>query len=107
MRSGDESSAPAKLKYSKEKRMSPVRNAPSNATGTLGKKLEETTAMINSPKFKALIKSLDASVPEQQKAMKDVDACLKEHGIPLPNGVSFSFNPKSALLTLKIEVPAK
>ena len=87
--------------------MSPVHNAPSNATGKLSKVLEQTSAMINSPKFKALIKTLDTSVSEQQAAMKDVNACLKEHGIPLPAGLSFSFNPKSLLLTLKIEVPLK
>ena len=87
--------------------MSPVRNAPSTATSTLGKKLEETLAMVNSPKFKALVKTLDASVSEQQKAMKDVAACLKQHEIAVPVGVSFSFDSKTGRLTLKIEVAAK
>ena len=90
--------------------MSPRKLAASKGRDDLVDKVKEINSMIKSAKFEAFVKKLDDSLADQQIAIKDVDASLKENGIIVPKGVSFSFKPGSSKgplghLQMTIDIP--
>jgi len=78
------------------------RFAASGAIEVFLQRLAELMAMFTSEKFKSLIKTLDGSVTDQEKAMDDVGAWLKQSGIRVPKGVSFSVKPGQIQMTIEI-----
>ena len=90
--------------------MSPRRLAASQGRDELVNKVKEITSMIKSAKFVAFVKKLDDSLADQKTAIKDIDDSLKDNGIKVPEGVSFSFKPGSSggplgHLQMTIDIP--
>ena len=78
------------------------RLAASEAIEVFMRRLAEVMAMFTSEKFKSLIKTLDGSIPAQERATDDVGALLKKSGIRVPKGVSFNVQPGQIQMTIKI-----
>jgi len=76
--------------------------AATSAMEVLLRRQAELMAMFTSVKFRSLTEKLDGSIPHQNKAIGDVGAWLKENGIKVPKGVSFSVKP--GRIQVKIEV---
>lgn len=77
-------------------------SAASGAMEVFLQRLAELMAMFTSKKFKSLTKTLDASIADQRKATGNVGAWLRESGIKVPKGVSFSVKPGQIQMTIEI-----
>ena len=79
-------------------------SAASRAMEVLLRRQAELMAMFTSEKFKSLREELDGSISHQEKALENIGAWLKESGIKVPKGVSFSAKPGRIQMTIEVSI---